>query len=82
MMPIPGECMSPSHCVAVAISRLSKDGCDIMTHPGDAGLDGSLSLWIGAMGPFDITTTRQRGNVLRANFNQPLDSRIVDHFHC
>ncbi len=79
-MPIPGEFMSTSRRVAVAISRLSMDSCDLMADPGDPGLDGALSLWIGAVGPFDITTLRRHGKILRARFSQPIDPRIVNHF--
>ncbi|MEW9854462.1 hypothetical protein [Novosphingobium sp. M1R2S20] len=79
-MAIYGECIGGLTRVPVTISALGGDGCDFQPEASDCLIDGPLDLWIGAVGPFTVTTEKNAGGRYRARFREPLDQRIIAHF--
>ncbi|HKX79792.1 MAG TPA: hypothetical protein VJM34_14845 [Novosphingobium sp.] len=79
-MTIDGECVSAARRSPVRIAELARDGCDIVADGVDALPEGEFSLWIGAIGPLEVTGTRKTGASLSATFKEPLDPRILEHF--
>lgn len=75
-----GECEWRGHKVRVLISDLARSGCDLACEAGKLPAEGELSLWIGAIGPFAATAMRRDDAHLAAQFSQPLDERIIQHF--
>lgn len=79
-MSIFGECITASEQLAVIVTKLGIQGCNLLIDSANVLPHGELVLWIGAIGPLMITATRCGENIFRAQFEQPLDPRIVDHF--
>ena len=79
-MAIYGECIAAGLAAAVRVSKLVDTGCELLIEKGSVLLDGEFSLWIGAIGPLAITTSRCDEVTLSASFTQPLDPRIIAHF--
>lgn len=75
-----GECVSAGGSTAVRISDLASLGCAVEADAPVAGIEGDLTLWIGAAGPFAATATRKDSRSLSVRFAEPLDSQIVQHF--
>ncbi len=87
VMAIYGECISSAARAPVTISRLDRDGCEIVVGRSDRarslGAEPDLALWIGAIGPLPITAQAERarhGSRLTARFTQPLEPAILAHF--
>ncbi|MGH6745926.1 hypothetical protein EDF58_106300 [Novosphingobium sp. PhB57] len=75
-----GECVSAGGSTAVRISDLASLGCAVETDAPAASIEGDLTLWIGAIGPFAATATRRDSRSLSVRFAEPLDRQIVQHF--
>lgn len=83
-----GECIGLGDSARVRISSLANSGCNIEI--ADATLnpcavllgsaEAAVELWIGAVGPFAARLTELSGAAARAQFTEPLDARIVEHF--
>lgn len=78
--PLYGECVSPGGSTPVRISDLARLGCAVEVDAPGAGIEGELSLWIGAVGPFAATAIRKDSSSLAVRFAEPLDTQIVRHF--
>lgn len=79
-MPLYGECITCGRSAKVRVSGLAATGCDLESDGASPLDDGETTLWIGAIGPFPVTTVRQAPCHLSARFCEPLDSRILEHF--
>lgn len=75
-----GECVGPCGSTEVRISELADQGCDLEVDAPASQLDGDLSLWIGAVGPFRATATPKARGRLALRFKEPLDNKILHHF--
>ena len=80
-----GECVSGSAHAAVIISQLAADSCRLELRAAQDAPAGELTLWIGAVGPFEIRpfgVTAAHGNVhsVTARFKHPLEPAIIAHF--
>lgn len=79
-----GECCEGPASTRVRISQLDGESCsfeaDFAAETAMAGLDGPLTLWIGAVGPLRATATRTGASHYLARFVEPLDTAIVRHF--
>lgn len=75
-----GECVRSGETMAVRISDLARIGCAVETDACAVDLEGELTMWIGAMGPFAATATRRDDRHHAVRFVQPLDDQIVLHF--
>lgn len=81
-MTIYGECIGATARVAVRVSQLARNGCALLTESASSLFEGEFLLWIGAIGPLPITATRHSDTLLLANFKEPLDPQIIEHFNC
>ncbi|WP_395330812.1 hypothetical protein WBP06_00645 [Novosphingobium sp. BL-8H] len=75
-----GECVRSGEAMAVRILDLARIGCAVETDACAMDLEGELTVWIGAMGPFAATATRSDDRHHALLFAQPLDDQIVHHF--
>lgn len=75
-----GECVSAGSSTPVRISDLARLGCAVETDAPGPALEGELTLWIGAVGPFRATAVRKDTRSLAVHFVEPLDTQIVQHF--
>jgi hypothetical protein len=75
-----GECVSAGGSTAVRISDLASLGCAVETDAPATAIEGDLTLWIGAVGPFAATAIRNGARRLSVRFTEPLDTQIVQHF--
>lgn len=81
MTKIYGECVSGSAHAAVTISSLAPEGCQIALEAPAESLGSDLELWIGAIGPFEITAQSEGAKRLVARFKRPLEPAIIEHFN-
>lgn len=75
-----GECVRSGEAMAVRILDLACIGCAVETDASSVDLEGELTVWIGAVGPFAATATRRDARHHSLRFAQPLDDQIVHHF--
>ncbi len=80
MTTIFGECVSGAVRAPVMISQLGTAEC-MLALDRRAELEGELELWIGAMGPFSITTDGSDALGVTARFRTPLEPAIINHFN-
>lgn len=82
-----GECVWPCVTRAVRISGLTEVDCDLESesdaNAGSEGVevDGDCALWIGAIGPIEVTALRKGANQMVVRFKEPLSDRILLHFN-
>jgi hypothetical protein len=81
MTKIYGECVSDSAQTQVTISHLACNSCRFLLRGGSRLDDGELALWIGAIGPLPIVASREGSNSFTAQFKQPLEPAIIEHFN-
>lgn len=79
-MAIHGECFGAGVRATVTVTELDRSGCKIETDFADVLADLDLMLWIGAIGPIAFTAKHMEGRRLVAQFKEPLDDRILQHF--
>ena len=79
-MTILGECEARGQRLAVTITGLGRGGCAIACNEGELLPEGDMALWIGAIGPLAAVAMQQDETHAKAAFDEPLDSRILDHF--
>lgn len=79
-MTLYGECISADSRARVRISGLAGNGCEVEAETRQSLFEGEFALWIGAIGPFNVTASRRDRSRLLLRFKEPLDPKIVDHF--
>jgi hypothetical protein len=62
------------------ISDLAPDQCCVAIE-GRERPEGELELWIGAIGPIEITADAPQGRSFTARFKKPLEPAIIEHFN-
>ena len=75
-----GECIGAVARTPVTISQLDGLECELEPHAGTNAIEGLQDLWIGAIGPLQVTAENRGGGRYRARFREPLDARIIAHF--
>jgi len=79
-MTIYGECEVRGGLVPVRITELSQTGCALSSASAVQLPDGELALWIGAIGPVSAIAMHKDASHAHAEFSDPLDMRILNHF--
>ena len=82
-----GECVWSGMTKPVRISGLTEVDCDLEPEKGETAgsetsvVDGDCALWIGAIGPIEVTAWHKEAGQMAVRFKEPLSDRILHHFN-